>query len=926
MHNKKSDSKTKYGLRWVKTAIAGALTLAIVSGGVYFFALNDRVSHAQEVFRDTEVMVQERIAGRRPFNILEIVSAPENARIGCLIGGSEPVLDDATVANLEAEGILTRDASSASDHPLLLTTLTEDRDARDPELEALGYTYEVVNDPSVSGGSVSGGSVSGGDPAIYRYTKTTVVNREFFKKYVLGMTGNFESLEVNVTTKTLGELSSEVIDNADLIYINGLNAGGYVTSSMTEASAYELLGKITADEVSGYVPCIIDYAVFEALSQAYNSSALADTNLFKVTNVLMTDRIDDVYAQIAPNFSESLSADSWRSVLNAVAVANSGNFVNGNVFWCRYSDEDFVSGIGASGIFVSEDLKSYYSQAAINNGFYDVQEYIDEENYNNSINFPTRETMNMALITPAMAAQYIINYSKEGTVLYKNTISVLELEPCKDFKFGDANGKAELIDKWIPGFADKADLVSVTCMTVNEYIGHNDDILEQYDLVYIGSNTGFFNMSDGTVYKNSSGNTTEARRYRRFNDPSMNGLIYSHVGDLGNTQYWGLIKTDKSYTDKTYYRFPGIDLTTYKLSELKEYLDGGNPVIVADDFFTYGNSYSVSGAGAPTAINGGINISSTSTPIYGILDTSSYMYELVVYAVSGQSANLNPNSFTFDWGGRKHQNFFNESTATASSLVKSVNQQKLFLNLTSRPTEYAYTTTGSYLKIDKVNYLQPAEDGNYYLTYELSISSLGLATGGQTFDCKLFIDVNNDGKFSKTQEEMDSIIITDLSNGSNITKSDGAFRLVTGNAYRVSRILPKEYFGCVAWEIMVVSNSDNTIRDSEMGYTVVKSSASDKTKIKILQITSGEKTYEEGKVGWAVNSNNLNLEKQLSSESAGSLWHELLTDIPDFELDITTIPTYGSDGLIARFKSAKNAGNNLFDEYDMLIFGFGDGF
>ncbi|MCR5256330.1 MAG: DUF5057 domain-containing protein [Acetatifactor sp.] len=931
MRGNRSNSKTKYGHRVLKRVITGILSVCIIGGGVYAFALNDRVLHAQEVFRDTEVMVQEKIAGGKSFNILEIVSAPENARIGYLVGGCEPTLDDTAVTNLEAEGILTRDAASASDHPLVLTTLTEDRSAEDPELLAAGYTEEIVYDDSVSGGSVSGGSVSGGsvsagNPPVYRYTKQTVVNREFFKRYVLGMTGNYESLRVNVTTKTPGELTADQINSADLIYINGLNADGYRTLSMPEDTAIALLGRITADEASGYVPCIIDFAVYDSLLQAYSTSSLADPNLFKVMTVLMTERIDDVYAQIASGFSEGLSSERWKSVLNAVAIANSGNFVNGNVFWCRYSAEDFASGIGSSQIFVSEDLKSYYSQTAISNGFYEVQEYIDEENYNNSINYPTRETMNMALITPAMVAQYIINFSKEGTVLYKNNISVLELQPCKDFNFGDTNGKAQLINKWIPGFADKADLVNVTCMTINEYIGHNDDILEQYDLVYIGSNTGFFNMSEGNVYTSSAGNATERRSYRRFNDPSMNGLIYSHVGDLGNVQYWGLIKTDRSYTDKTYYRFPGIDLTTYKLAELKEYLDGGNPVIVADDFFTYGNSYSVSGEGAPTAINGGINISASSNPIYGILDTSSYMYELVVYAMTGQAVKLSPDSFTFNWSGRKHSNFFNESTATASSLVKSVNQQKLFLNLTSRPTEYAYTTKGSYLKIDKVNYLQPSDDGNYYLTYEMSISSLGLATGGQTFDCKLFIDVNNDGKFSKTQEEMDSLVITDLSNGAVLTKSEGAYRLMTGNAYRVSRILPKEYFGCVAWEIMVMSNSDSSIRDSEKGYTVVKSAASDKTTIKILQITSGEKTYEDGKVGWAVNSNNLNLEKQLSSASAGSLWHELLSDIPDFELDITTIPTYGSDGLIARFKAAKNEGNNLFDEYDMLIFGFGDGF
>ena len=53
-------------------------------------------------------------------------------------------------------------------------------------------------------------------------------------------------------------------------------------------------------------------------------------------------------------------------------------------------------------------------------------------------------------------------------------------------------------------------------MTTGEFIGKIDEINESYDMIYLGMSTDSLNTSNGnTVY----------------NDSSMNGLIYSNIGD-----------------------------------------------------------------------------------------------------------------------------------------------------------------------------------------------------------------------------------------------------------------------------------------------------------------------------------------------------------------------------------------------------------
>ncbi len=894
--------------------IAAALIISVVVG-LLWNGSRDAV-YAKEVFVETETLVQEKVSAGKAFTVLEIVSAQENARFGYLVGGCEPNLYGAGMKDtLIAEGLMTADVNSSIEYPITYMGVeVQEFDTPQPDLVSAGYVESQVT-TTVSGSDASGNAISGNDitTTVYRYEKDSYRNNEVFKKYVLGMSGDYAKLNVQVVTKTPADLTVADIESADLIYISGKGVDTYASVQFSsDDMAKTLVSKIARGD--SRIPCIIDYTIFE------NIDANKNANLYRICAVFLSEFPEKAYTSIEANWATATDADAWSQIISTHKIGNSGHFIRENIYWYRYNAADYTKTNSAAGqiCFVNNDIASYFSATAIGSGFTEVVTAIDVENYNNSVNYPNREAMNTNNITQALAVQYILKYNTNANIIYKNAISVLEIQPCKEFDFDDAAGKTAMIQKWLPTFENNQSAVTVTCMTMAEFIGLNEDVCEEYDLIYIGSNTDWFNVI-----------TYDGRTYREMKDKSMTGMVYSHVGDLGNLyHHWGLIATDTGTDNKMEYRFTGIDLTTYKLEDLKNFLDSGSPIIVADDFFNYNNSNAIVANGTPTAINAGTTRTFTGRDgetVYGILDTSSYMYQLVVYGVHGTNATAGQSingsaDWAIDWNSRAYKNFLYESGANENTLLSSINQQKLYLNLALRPTEYTYRTAGTYGYITSSTYLKPASDGNYYLTYEFSISSLGVAASNQTYDCQLFIDVNNDGKFSKTQEEMDSLVITEISTGTRLSPVSGKYQLRAGVAYRMQRVLPAEYMGCIAWDLVCTSNSNADIHASESGYTLVKESGTEKQKLKILQITSGTQPDMTDRGTYPYNINNINLQAEL--EQGTSVWGELLYNVPDFELDITTIPTYGDNGVIAKF----NADSEYLEQFDMLIFGFSDGF
>ncbi|MBO5484267.1 MAG: DUF5057 domain-containing protein [Lachnospiraceae bacterium] len=152
----------------------------------------------------------------------------------------------------------------------------------------------------------------------------------------------------------------------------------------------------------------------------------------------------------------------------------------------------------------------------------------------------------------AQMIHYLLNYKKQGTgdsedpSRKKETLRVLEIEPCNEFTLNETYLTAKLPPSRYKGN------IEIDYMTTQEFNGSRKDIIGEYDLVYVGLNDGKFNHD-------SSNNTV-------YNENSLKKKILLHVGD-----------------NATEYRFSGNDISRIKRKELKNYVKGGNGLLVAKD-------------------------------------------------------------------------------------------------------------------------------------------------------------------------------------------------------------------------------------------------------------------------------------------------------------------------------------------------------
>ncbi|MEG2383014.1 MAG: hypothetical protein RSB39_05450, partial [Oscillospiraceae bacterium] len=199
-------------------------------------------------------------------------------------------------------------------------------------------------------------------------------------------------------------------------------------------------------------------------------------------------------------------------------------------------------------------------------------------------------------VTMARAIRAIISYSGRDAAKEKSTIKVLEIQPGK---------LGELTPAKVHGWLGKplgstTPKVSITVLSTSELIGKIENIIEEYDLVYIGANVNGMstdyndNNMDGLIYTNI-GDTVVSGGTSGF---SMSGLLdrdYCHEGcgcdkptftenraqyNSLHTGYW---ENGSHYNDLTRtFRYSGNDLTPGKMQELMSYANAGYPIVVAD--------------------------------------------------------------------------------------------------------------------------------------------------------------------------------------------------------------------------------------------------------------------------------------------------------------------------------------------------------
>lgn len=455
-----------------------------------------------------------------------------------------------------------------------------------------------------------------------------------------------------------------------------------------------------------------------------------------------------------------------------------------------------------------------------------------------------------------------------------------------------------------------------------------------------------------------------AATYTTYADANMNGMLYTHVGDkmanaFGN--YYGHLVNEADYG----YRSSGNDILAAQVEELIDYLNGGSLVILSSDFMTTDEN------GRQILNSSDVKYKAGSQIYCGIMDTSSYVYQFVRSCferkTDGSDVPKYSNLIVEDYG--------NGDLRDTEAFVEALNQQKVTLNLYAMPTQYGYEecavsgTTGTVTnkwngqketytrdyshevtRIDEDTrfLLQKEADGRYYLNYEFIIGNLSaIAPLTTRYHVQLFLDSNSDGIYNTATEELDDITVINAQTGAVLEREGGRYQLQMNVPYRVRRELPDGYVGCIGWKLMVTQNGNEHIHDSVTGLTAtaVQPGYSDEVNpltgkkiIHVLQITPNE---------WG-NPMDLELQTDLTNGWSGNgnfdeEWYELLTNLPDFEIDFDSIHYMcfaksflrpGESGYEAKYDNGgvdgqltgvegRNDYLNLY-QYDMVIVGFCD--
>lgn len=752
-------------------------------------------------------------------------------------------------------------------------------------------------------------------------------NKEWFKKQVLNLSGtsryesvsssgtggNIDQLKIEVTTLTVEELAKLVnpeeqayygvdLDNVDLIYLSG--RGSYAAESVNMTSAATALTKMifgikdTTGERNDAdrVPVVMDYGFYS------QNKTLAEEPNNNQNNKILTQMALTILKVSDDNIAKEVASKGdayWNG--QTAASLSLGDSVKEALYDNVYLNDDSATPYVASDFLT--DCKGTAAKVAT---FGAVLKEIQYENFLAEKNGNTSTKLEEK-ITKASITRYILNWYMHR-VTVKSEITVLDLEPCYDF---DAN-----LDKTIKQFMGMGDTytgkINIRKMASAEFIGKIEDLNEQYDMIYLGAKTGTMNTENGKT---------------KYNDTTMNGLIYSHVGDYydysgesyndqhrlqdASLNHKINDNSDDKNNKSTTYRGPGNDMNSTKYKELLQYVQAGYPVVIADVF-----------------LNDAKDAASTNT-----MDKNSYFYQFVQQIVSAKDATTGEYLY---W----QKNVFAESQLLEASSDLEERQRRFcnYLNLSKLSVDWVTNISGERPYPEELSYgdnqndpnqtYLSAIDGKYQLQYIFTLDNRVSSSVTASYDCKLFVDKNSDGRFlgsdaignnSNNSEELTGINVY-IRNGDAWNKvepinNNGSahYELRTGNVYKVMRQLSDDYVGVIPWKIVFYDNADPLVRTARSGYTAVQVQG-ERKKIRILQLKSDNgnnwdlandgnfKTYISNLKDWDV---------QVDSVSVIELLRDRLHiyNISDTDIEHCYVKSY-----------------EYFQTYDMLILGFADSY
>ena len=374
-----------------------------------------------------------------------------------------------------------------------------------------------------------------------------------------------ENFKIQVRTIRADELTQDMIEKADLVYLESGTApfirsdsanvsltylsqdtqtvqrdGNSMTTGMTRENAYGLLYQAAVN----LLPVIVDY-------QAATREEYKDLDYQKVAKIFLKEDLENFVndAHTDQNWMFEHLGDSGYPD----RTYNGNHFVNRNVYM-----------VNSSTPLVNGDFPKAFDEGSTGSGFSEVLNLIQSENALLSEDNRIPES-----VCKAKAIEYIINYSV-GFIAEFTDLRIMELQPTNN---DQADLKAEnptdnsttlywqrnatgSVKKQVLRSSRKVN-VQVTTKTPSSFNSEWEDINQNYNLVFVGLDGQKLNYAAG-LWSSTA-----------YNDSNLNGKLY-HTGDQAGG-------SDERYDTS--------DITERKKQELLDFMKAGYPVLVENDFF-----------------------------------------------------------------------------------------------------------------------------------------------------------------------------------------------------------------------------------------------------------------------------------------------------------------------------------------------------
>lgn len=616
------------------------------------------------------------------------------------------------------------------------------------------------------------------------YCRMNYTSNNWFAEKVL------ESEDAYVTVKTMTPKGFESMlnigglswENVDLLYLNASNETKYVNSgtNANDFANWSTCVQIYNQAIGAKLPMILDDRIMQdASDEGTNIRNLAYLLKAYDANLTVEDPLDETTLNQAKE--------------KAAAKTQPVGVCENVYFGTKFVDISLV-----------QKLDDFYGKDVV------VAEFENENFYHevNDTDYTAERTQNGTYnISNASLIKYTIHTGNKRVETTKEKIRVLDIEPTKYSLLKESD-----VRSWLGEDTDESQLFEIELIqtTVAEFNGVMTDLVESYDMIYIGS-------YDGPAFRGTSftGGLNVLDGSTVYNDSQLNGLIYSDLGDMATvpSEFAGIAGSKYDNAGNLITRYSGNDITDMKLQELKEFVKCGYPVIISNALYK-GNSNTID---------------------TGKVKDTSNMYAFMQGCTGSNAVG----------------NVMKQGTTKPATLSRYANISKLTMSMLKAPVEYELNyADNAQLVIDSVNGLKPGEELQYSFEFSDDVRVLG---DGMYYKLQLYIDNDADGQYSD-YEELYEVDIRDI-NGNKVEVN----QVQPGQRYWVTKELGDSYRGVLSWKLKVAlfdaEDKELSARSSKTGTTFVSYESNEMIQVNALQVKVSDDglSLTEGTVGNLLN-------------------------------------------------------------------------